>query len=254
MAMNSVTQPTLAATYPTAHTVDQTDDYFGTKVPDPYRWMEDVDSADVKQWVTAENALTAAHLDGVPGRDAMKARLLALTDYERFGLPHEAGGRYFFSHNTGLQNQSILYWQQGLDGERKVLIDPNTLSTDGTVALGSTDTTRDGKLIAYSVQDAGSDWQTWHVRDVATGKDLPDVVRWAKFSGASWDHDGSGFYYSAYDAAPRRGRSSRSTGSRRCTTTSWARPRPPTCWCTTGPTTPSCTCTGRCRTTGDGCP
>ncbi len=194
----------MAATYPTAHTVDQVDDYFGTKVPDPYRWMEDVDSADVKQWVAAENALTAGHLDSVPGRDAMKARLLALTDYERFGLPHEAGGRYFFSHNTGLQNQSILYWQQGLDGERRVLIDPNTLSADGTVALGSTDTTRDGKLLAYAVQDAGSDWQTWHVRDVATGNDLPDVIRWAKFSGASWDHDGSGFYYSAYDA-PKAG-------------------------------------------------
>jgi prolyl oligopeptidase len=207
LALMALTTPTMAATsttYPPAHTVDQVDDYFGTKVPDPYRWMEDVDSPDVKAWVDAENMLTAAHLDAVPGRDVMRTRLLALTDYERFGLPHEAGGRYFFSHNTGLQNQSVLYWQQGLDGERKVLIDPNTLSADGTLALGATDPTLDGKLIAYTTQDAGSDWQTWHVRDVASGQDLPDVIHWAKFSGAGWAHDGSGFYYSAYDA-PKAG-------------------------------------------------
>ena len=186
--------------YPPAHRSDHVDTYFGTAVPDPYRWMEDVDSPDVKRWVDQENALTAATLDAVPGRAAMRDRLLALTSYERFGLPEQTAGRYFYRHNSGLQNQAVLFWQQGLDGKPQVLIDPNTLSADGTVALGSTDVTRDGKLLAYSTSDAGSDWQTWHVRDVDAGHDLPDVIRWAKFSGASWTHDGTGFYYSAYDA------------------------------------------------------
>ena len=210
----AMTHPTTAAapppttgpiTYPPARTVDHVDTYFGTTVPDPYRWMEDVDSAEVKHWVDAENQLTHGVLNAVPGREAMRSRLMALTNFERFTTPEENGGRYFFRHNTGLQNQSVLYWQQGLDGERQPLIDPNTLSADGTVSLGGTEPTRDGKLLAYSTQDAGSDWQTWHVRDVLTGKDLPDVVRRAKFGGASWLHDGSGFYYSGYDRPPTTG-------------------------------------------------
>ena len=196
-AKDAATQP---AAYPAAHRGDHVDTYFGTAVADPYRWMEDVDSPEVKTWVAEENAVTAAYLDAVPGRAAMRDRLLALNSYERFSLPQETAGRYFYHHNTGLQNQSVLFWQQGLDGTPRVLIDPNTLSADGTVALGSTDVTLDGKLLAYSTSDAGSDWQTWRVRDVDTGQDRPDEIRWAKFSGASWAHDGSGFYYSAYDA------------------------------------------------------
>src|ERR1700691_2034431 len=122
-------------TYPTPHTVQQVDDYFGTKVADPYRWMENLDAPEVKQWVDAENLLPRDYLDAVPGRDAIKSRLMALTNYERFSAPTRYGARYFYSHNTGLQNQAVLFWQNGLTGTPHVLIDPNTLSADGTVAL-----------------------------------------------------------------------------------------------------------------------
>ena len=124
---------------------------------------------------------------------------MALTDYERYSAPSKEGDRYFYSHNTGLQNQAVLFWQEGLNGEPKVLIDPNTLSKDGTVALNGMGITDDGKLMAYALADAGSDWVTWHVRDISTGQDLPDVVAWSKFSGASWTKDNSGFFYEGYE-------------------------------------------------------
>jgi prolyl oligopeptidase len=161
--------------------------------------MENVDSPEVKTWVDAENALTRSYLDPIPGRDAIKSRLLALTDYERYSAPGRQGKRYFYSHNTGLQNQAVFFWQEGLTGESHVLIDPNTLSKDGTVALNGMGLTDDGKLMAYALSDAGSDWVTWHVRDITTGKDLPDVVEWSKFSGASWTKDNSGFFYEGYE-------------------------------------------------------
>jgi len=186
--------------YPKAHTVEQVDDYFGTKVSDPYRWMEDVDSADVKQWVDAENVLTQRYLATVPSREKMLNRLMELTNFERYTAPARRGTRYFYSHNEGLQNQNVVYWQEGLAGEPKVLLDPNTMSADGTVAISGLSITDDGKLAAYSIADAGSDWVKWHVRDVATGKDLPDLVEWSKFSGAAWLKDGSGFFYEGYDA------------------------------------------------------
>lgn len=188
-----------ALKYPRPHTVEQVDDYFGTKVADPYRWMENVDSAEVKQWVDAENALTHGYLDAIPGRSAIKDRLKALTDYERYSAPSRYGKRYIYTHNTGLQNQAVLYWQEGLGGEPHVLIDPNTLSADGTVALDGLSITDDGNLMAYALADAGSDWVKWRVRDVATGKDLPDVVEWSKFSGAAWLKDNSGFFYEGYE-------------------------------------------------------
>jgi prolyl oligopeptidase len=191
-----------ALAYPVARTVEQTDDYFGTKVSDPYRWMEDVDSAELKTWVDAENELTQSYLAQVPGRDAMLARLMELTNFERYTAPARRGSRYFYAHNSGLQNQNVLYWQEGLDGEPSVLLDPNTFSTDGTVAISGLSITDDGTLAAYSIADAGSDWVKWHVREVATGKDLPDVVEWSKFSGASWLKDASGFFYERYDAPP----------------------------------------------------
>src|SRR5579871_2558568 len=186
--------------YPKAHTVEQADDYFGTKVSDPYRWMEDVDSADVKQWVDAENVLTQQYLATVPSREKMHSRLMELTNFERYTAPARRGTRYFYSHNEGLQNQNVIYWQEGLTGEPKVLLDPNTMSADGTVAISGLSITDDGKLAAYSIADAGSDWVKWHVRDVSSGKDLPDLVEWSKFSGASWLKDGSGFFYEGYDA------------------------------------------------------
>ncbi len=186
-------------TYPKARTVEQVDDYFGTKVHDPYRWMEDVDSAEVKTWVDEENTLTENWLSLVQGRKVMHARLMELTNFERYTPPVRKGTRYFYSHNEGLQNQNVIYWQEGLNGEPKILLDPNTMSTDGTVAVSGLNITDDGKLAAYSIADAGSDWVKWHVREVATGKDLPDLVEWSKFSSASWMKDSSGFFYEGYD-------------------------------------------------------
>jgi prolyl oligopeptidase len=190
-----------ALSYPKAHTVDQTDDYFGTRVADPYRWMEDVDSPEIKAWVDAENTLTHGYLDQVSGRKTIRDRILHLNSFERYSLPSRRGTRYFYTHNEGLQNQNVVFWQEGLNGEPHVLLDPNAYAADGTVALNGLEVTDDGALVAYAISDAGSDWITWHVRDVTTGKDLPDTIRWSKFSNASWMHDNSGFFYSAY-AAP----------------------------------------------------
>lgn len=191
------TLPSLA--YPAARTVDQVDDYFGTRVADPYRWMEDLDSPEIKQWIDQENQLTRSILDQFRDRDAMQRRLMDLINFERFSAPIVRGSRYFYWHNTGLQNQSVLFWMEGLSGEPKVLLDPNTLSADGTVAVIDLSISDDGSLAAYSIADAGSDWITWHMRDVGTGHDLPDLVAWSKFSSASWLKDGSGFFYQGYD-------------------------------------------------------
>lgn len=191
------TLPSLA--YPAARTVDQVDDYFGTRVADPYRWMEDLDSPEIKQWIDQENQLTRSILDQFRDRDAMQRRLMDLINFERFSAPIVRGSRYFYWHNTGLQNQSVLFWMEGLSGEPKVLLDPNTLSADGTVAVIDLSISDDGSLVAYSIADAGSDWITWHMRDVGTGHDLPDLVAWSKFSSASWLKDGSGFFYQGYD-------------------------------------------------------
>ena len=188
-----------ALRYPTARKVDQIDDYFGTRVSDPYRWMEDVDSAEIAAWVEAENELTRGYLAEVPARRTMQMRLMELINFERYTAPARRGTRYFYSHNSGLQNQNVLYWQEGLRGEPKVLLDANLFSADGTVAIGGISLTDNGRLAAYAIADAGSDWMTWRVREVATGVDLPDVVEWSKFSGAAWLKDGSGFFYARYD-------------------------------------------------------
>jgi prolyl oligopeptidase len=193
-------ETTLELSYPVARQVDQTDDYFGTTVRDPYRWMEDVDSAELKAWIDAENELTQRYLTQISLRKTMQRRLTELINFERYTPPARRGTRYFYSHNSGLQNQNVVYWQEGLDGEPKVLLDPNTFSEDGTVAISGISITDDGLLAAYSIADAGSDWVKWHVRNVTTGEDLPDVVEWSKFSGASWLKDSSGFFYQGYDA------------------------------------------------------
>ncbi|GAA4459617.1 prolyl oligopeptidase family serine peptidase [Novipirellula rosea] len=202
MAQESTTLTTSQRTmqYPETKTVDVTDDYHGHRVADPYRWLEDTESEETAAWVEAQNKVTQAYLQSLPERESMRARLEKLWNYERFGLPSHKGDYYIYSHNNGLQNQSILYKADSLDGERQVLIDPNTLSEDGTVALGSTVTSKDGKLLAYSLADGGSDWRTWKVRDVATGNDLDDIVRWSKFSGIAWMPDASGFFYARYTA------------------------------------------------------
>jgi prolyl oligopeptidase len=185
--------------YPPAPRGNVVDDYFGTSVPDPYRWMEDLDSVQTKAWVADEAALTETYLARLPYRQAIRDHLKSLYNYERISAPSHESTTYLVSRNSGLQNQSVLYVSSGASGAKRVLVDPNTLASDGTVALGGTALSRNGKLLAYSTQVRGSDWQIWHVRDVATGKDLADTIEWAKFSGASWAHDSSGFYYSAYD-------------------------------------------------------
>jgi len=184
--------------YPRARKADTVDDYHGTRVADPYRWLEDPDSAETRAWVEAENKVTFAFLESIPARAKLKERLTRLWDYERFGVPQKEGARYFFTRNTGLQNQSVIYSSESLDGEPKPLLDPNALSADGTVALSGQVPSDDGGKLAYGLATAGSDWQEWKVRDVATGRDLDDRLRWVKFSTASWTKDGTGFYYGRF--------------------------------------------------------
>lgn len=185
--------------YPETRKVEQVDNYHGTKVADPYRWLEDDNSSDTAAWVAAENEVTFGYLAGIPQRDTIKARLTKLWNYERFGLPSHEGQRYVYSRNEGLQNQSVIWVTDNLDGEPRVLINPNELSKDGTVALGGMAFTDDGDKLAYTVSTSGSDWVEIHLRDVATSKDAPDVIKWVKFSGADWTKDGQGFFYSRYD-------------------------------------------------------
>ncbi len=185
--------------YPRAKKIDQVDDYHGTKVADPYRGLEDPDSTDTQAWVEAENKVTFPFLENIPQRKAIQNRLTAMWNYERYGVPFKRGGRYFFTKNDGLQNQSPLYTTKSMNEEPKVLLDTNLLASDGTVSLAGYDVTEDGKYMAYGLAASGSDWNEWKVRDIETGKDLEDLLKWVKFSGASWTHDGKGFFYSRYD-------------------------------------------------------
>ena len=185
--------------YPETAKTNQVDDYRGIKVADPYRWLEDDNSPQTKAWVEAQNKVTFGYLDQIPERKQIKERLTKLWNYERYGIPAKHGGRYFYSKNNGLQNQSVLYVADSIEAEPRLLLDPNKLSTDGTVALSGTAISDDGNWMAYGLSASGSDWQEWKVRDVRTGQDAPDLVKWVKFSGASWTKDGKGFYYSRYD-------------------------------------------------------
>ena len=187
-------------TYPVSKKGTQIDDYFGTSVPDPYRWLEDGNSAETAAWITAQNKLTQDYLGNIETRAAIKARLTTLWNYERFSVPFKEGGRYFYSRNDGLQNQAVFYTMATLDETPKVLLDPNTLSADGTVALAGLSVSPDGKYLAYGTAASGSDWNEWRVRDIETGVDNTDQLKWVKFSGASWTKDGKGFFYSRYDA------------------------------------------------------
>jgi prolyl oligopeptidase len=205
---DSSSSPASPLSYPQARRGDQVDDYHGVKVADPYRWLEDTDSAETHAWVEAENKVTFGYLEQIPERPAIRERLTKLWNYERFGVPHKEGGRYFYDHNNGLQNQNVVLVAESLNAEPRVLLDPNTLSADGTVAMSGAAITDDGKLLAYGTAASGSDWNEWHVRDIDTGKDLPDVIKWVKFSGASWTKDDKGFFYSRYDE-PKGGASLR---------------------------------------------
>ena len=187
--------------YPRTKRVDVVDDYFGTKVKDPYRWLEDDNSEETKLWVAAQNAVTDAYLASIPQRAAIRERLTQIWNHERYAAVSRHGKRYFYVRNSGLQAQGVLHVTDDPAVEGRVLLDPNALSKDGTVALAGVAFSSDGRMMAYAIADAGSDWQIWRVRDVDTGKDLADEVRWAKFSAASFSKDGKGFYYSRY-AAP----------------------------------------------------
>ncbi|MGY2709994.1 prolyl oligopeptidase family serine peptidase [Thermostichus sp. MS-CIW-28] len=175
------------------------DIYHGQAVPDPYRWLEDLDSEQTRAWIEAQNQLTFDYLRQIPARQRLLERLTQLWNYERYSQPFKEGNRYFYFKNDGLQNQSVLYTQESLEAEARVLLDPNTFSEDGTVALAGIAISRDGRYLAYGLSRSGSDWQEWKVRDIETGEDLPDHLRWVKFSGASWTLDGQGFFYSRYD-------------------------------------------------------
>ena len=185
-------------TYPIARKSDVADDYHGTTVADPYRWLEDVDSPETRAWVEAENRVTFAYLEQIPERESIRRRLTELWDYPKYGAPFKKGGRYFFFKNSGLQNQSVLYSQTALTAEPEVLLDPNTLSPDGTVALSILAFTEDGRTMVYGTSGSGSDWQEFRVRDIATRQDRSDHLKWIKFSSAAWTHDGAGFFYSRY--------------------------------------------------------
>lgn len=185
--------------YPTASRSDDVETYSGVKVPDPYHWMEDVDSPETRAWVSAEVKLTSDYLDAIPGRDKTHDLYSKLLNFEKFNLPEKAGRRYIYSRNSGLQNQSVVYVTDSLTAKPRVLLDPNALSKDGTIALNGSAATKDGRTWSYALSEAGSDWREWHFRDVATDKDLPDVLRWSKFSGGTFTNDGKGFFYGRYD-------------------------------------------------------
>ncbi|MFM8570627.1 MAG: prolyl oligopeptidase family serine peptidase, partial [Pirellula sp.] len=189
--------------YPKSKVVSQSDDYHGTKVDDPFRWLEDVDSEDTKNWVVEQNKTTFAYLDSIKSRDRFKQRLTSLWNFERYGLPRQYGANYFFTYNNGLQNQNVLYISQAIDdrglANQRLLLDPNLLSKDGTVALSGYVPSDDGRYLAYGVAESGSDWNTWKVRETHSATDLEDTVRWVKFSSVSWTSDHKGFFYSRYD-------------------------------------------------------
>ena len=187
--------------YPQTKKIEQIDNYHGTKVADPYRWLEDDNSAETKAWVEAQNKVTYAYLKQIPERETLKKRLTELWNYEKYSAPFKEGGKYFYYKNDGLQNQSVFYVAESASDKGRVLLDPNKLSADGTVAFSNPTISDDGKTMAYGLAAAGSDWQEWRFREVETGKDLPDVLKDIKFSGASWTKDGKGIYYSRYPAA-----------------------------------------------------
>ncbi|MEJ2302028.1 MAG: prolyl oligopeptidase family serine peptidase [Anaerolineales bacterium] len=185
--------------YPPTRTVDQVDNFHGTEVPDPYRWLEDVNADETLEWIRAQNKLTFSYLESIPAREKIKERLTYLWDFPKASAPLKRGKRYFQLRNTGLQNQDVLYVMDDVSGPARELLDPNKLSADGTVALTYWEASKEGRMLAYATSASGSDWLTWKVRNVETGQDLPDLIEWGKFSNATWLPDGSGFYYARYD-------------------------------------------------------
>jgi prolyl oligopeptidase len=185
--------------YPPAPTSDTIDDYHGTKVADPYRPLENPDSPETRAWIDAENKITFSYLEQIPQRKQLRDRLTQLWNFERYSVPVKENGRYFYTKNDGLQNQSVFYFVDALNGEPRMLLDPNKLSSDGTIAVTESTISDNGKLFAYALSTSGSDWMEWHFRDVNSGKDLSDIIKWSKFSAGAFTKDGKGFFYSRYD-------------------------------------------------------
>ncbi|HUL17972.1 MAG TPA: prolyl oligopeptidase family serine peptidase [Steroidobacteraceae bacterium] len=196
----AVGMPAVAHTqvYPLTARIEVNDNYFGTKVADPYRWMENLDSPQVHQWVLAENAVSQPQLAALPQRAWLKRRLGELWNYERYEVPVHRGAHYFYLRNDGRQNQSVLFVADSLEGSGRVLFDPNAVREDATVALSDFEPSEQGEVVAYAISDGGTDWQIWRFRRVADGRDFPEELRDTKFWGVSWAHDGSGVYYSRY--------------------------------------------------------
>ena len=185
--------------YPNTDKIEQSDNYYGVEVSDPYRWLENPDAQSTKAWVAAQNKVTIGYLETITAREKIRQRLTQLWDYEKYGSPFKRGQRYFYFKNDGLQNQSVLYTLESLENEGRVLLDPNTLSEDGTIALSGLSISDDGQWLAYGLSTAGSDWVEYRVKDIETGEDTGDRLKWIKFSGASWTKDNRGFFYSRYD-------------------------------------------------------
>lgn len=185
--------------YPPSPRGQHVDNYHGEIVSDPYRWLEDPQSADTQAWIQAQNALTFEFLESIPERSQIQSRLTQLWNYEKLSVPFKKGDRYFFSKNNGLQNQSVLYSRKSLTSEPEMILDPNLLSEDGTVALSGLALSDNAQYLAYGLSDSGSDWQTWHIRDLSTGEDFSEQLQWIKFSRAAWTPDHQGFFYGRYD-------------------------------------------------------
>ncbi|HET9010447.1 MAG TPA: hypothetical protein VFN38_01470, partial [Gemmatimonadaceae bacterium] len=196
-AAQVATQPG-ALTYPATRTVDVTDRFGAVTVADPYRWLEELNAPETAQWVAAQNAVTDAYLATLPMRAPLAARITELWNYPKVSAPRWQGGRWYYSRNSGLQRQSVMYSRAALDGPEQVVLDPNKLSPDGSIALAGFVPSPDGRWVAYGQSEGGSDWSTWLVRDLRTSRATGDTVRWVKFSGISWTHDGRGFFYGRY--------------------------------------------------------
>lgn len=186
-----------AIRYPATRKTDTVDTYFGVKVPDPYRWLEDDNSEETKNWVVAQNKLTFDYLSKIPFRDKIRERLTKIWNFEKTSAPYKKGDNYFYSYNNGIQNQNVLYVKKGLNGTPRILLDPNTFSSSGTVSLSGTSVSKNGKYMAYGLSKAGSDWVEYDVLDIETGKKLDDHLKWIKFSGVAWKDDG--FFYGRFD-------------------------------------------------------
>ena len=201
-AASAQTPPTRVQ-YPATRTVDHVDTYHGTRISDPYRWLEAIDSNSVAEWVRGQNAVTMPYLAALPGRDLLKQRITALYDFPRTSVPFYEGARWFYTKNSGLQRQNVWYARRTLDGPEQLILDPNQLSPDGSIALTGFSPSPAGNMLAYGQSEGGSDWVTYYVRDLRTGKNTADTVRWVKFSGASWTKDGRGFFYSRFPDPPK---------------------------------------------------